>query len=258
MRSSFKQKIALIIMSGLTCWNFGAIISANSANNLNSSITENQEANKEDKYLEIYENFSKKFGMDKDKLIELLSLREGENNFKLIPISDSEEFTEFWKDLFVRADKNYMKYYATGKLKTDSQATADFNRRYNRMWNSNSKKNIKPFSMAFISAFNGDFAGEIVIGPVRGGENVVPEIGYVTSKKFCGKKITSNSLKILINFIKHLNKSGIYNIKTLRATAHSKNKASQKILSKCGFNAQKKLTYSFGRRPTKEYRLSIK
>ncbi len=259
MNSSFKQKIALTIMSSLICLNFPAVIHASELNELNTLATENKEStNEEEKYSDIYESFSKKLGIDKNELIELLSLKEGENNFKLIPISDSEEFTEFWKDLFVRANPDYMKYYATGKLKTNSQASADFKRRYTRMWNPNSKKIIKPFSMAFISTYNGEFAGEIVAGPIRGSKHIIPEIGYVTLQKFCGKHIASNGLKILIDFLKKLNELSIYNIKTLRATVHLKNYASQKVLSKCGFNAKKKLTYSFGGQPRKEYRVSIK
>jgi len=126
------------------------------------------------------------------------------------------------------------------------------------MWNPNSKENIKPFSMAFISVYNGKFAGEIAIGPLRGNKNISPEIGYVTLREFSGKHVTYNALKILIEFLKYLNSLKIYNISTLRATAHLKNIASQKILSKSGFTTTKKLISAFGKRPTKEYKLLIK
>lgn len=261
MKSSLKKYISSTIISSLIFLNFSVVIHADKFNELKTSETEiykSNNSNAENKYSNVYKKFSKKLGIDKNKLTKLLSLKEGKNNFKLIPISNSKEFTEFWKDLFVRANPNYMKYYASGKLKTNSQATADFKRRYNRMWNPNSKKNIKPFSMAFITTFNGEFAGEIVVGPIRGSKNIVPEIGYVILQKFSGKHIASKALKILIDFLKNLNNSNICNIKTLRATAHLKNYASQKVLSKCGFTAQKKLIYSFGGRPTKDYRLSIK
>ena len=81
--------------------------------------------------------------------------------------------------------------------------------------------------------FNGEFVGSIGISPEAGWKNHVAEIGYWIGEAYWGQGITTAALKLMTDYgISQLN------YKKLFAPVLGPNKASMRVLEKCGYGLE--------------------
>lgn len=164
----------------------------------------------------------------------------------LIPVMDIEKDKEFWRTLFCQ-DENYMKLFANGRKKTESDADAHFSKRMKGMWDSEGL----PQRLAFFSLYKGEHSGMICIGPLDGSA----ELSYITLKEFARNGIATASCKLALDLANHLVNMRKYECHEVWATCRCDNIGSAKVLQNVGLHlAEKDIRLPFGVRDV--YRLS--
>ena len=81
--------------------------------------------------------------------------------------------------------------------------------------------------------YNGEFVGSIGITSQIGWRNHVAEIGYWLGEEYWGKGIASESLRIMTDYA-----TSFLNYKKLFAPVLKPNKASMRVLEKCGYELE--------------------
>lgn len=183
-------------------------------------------------------DLAKHCGLKKEKLEEALSFEVSEKskffgeNCSLVPVCDRKEHLDCFLRVFSEARPEYMRYYASGKLKSAESVKAWFER---------AVKNIgqdSPKSATFLIKVGDNVVGRIGIGPLadRGKEDT--EIGYAIEEAYSHQGVMGKAVDSAIAFLTLLregDKKSMYDFTRLRATAKFDNKPSNKILCAKGF-----------------------
>ena len=188
------------------------------------------------------------YGLSEEKTKELMVFDINGASCALVPIMNTKEHKECMLSLFANADKNYMKYYLSGKLRSAASTEKWHAHEVNVM------KQKKPRSFVFIIDCDDESVGRIGVGPLHSTKGINGEIGYALKKEASGKGITTAAVKqtLLILDNAHSMPESVYKLKKLRATAKKDNKASNRILQKLGFELKPKLINN-GYGPENEY-----
>lgn len=167
-----------------------------------------------------------------EKLAPILLFKVKDKNCALVPICNIKEHKDCFTRIFSKSDPDYMKYYMSGKLKTE---------KYVLNWAARSFANINrkfPRSTTFLIKVEDKTVGRIGIGPLHSDKGKArPEIGYALEQSYSGQGIMSEAVNTTLNFLKHLRseKASKYEFTRLRATAKVDNVASNHILLSRGF-----------------------
>ena len=99
-----------------------------------------------------------------------------------------------------------------------------------RMWSGE-----LPRSLQFIIDFNNTSIGRIAVGPLYDRGKIDAEAGYALLEVYSGQGIMSRAASCLMDLLRYLVDTGVYDLKRIRATAKPGNTASNKILIKNNF-----------------------
>ena len=112
--------------------------------------------------------------------------------------------------------------------------------------------------MQFIIDFNNTSIGRIAVGPLYDRGKIDAEAGYALLEVYSGQGIMSRAASCLMDLLRYLVDTGVYDLKRIRATAKPGNTASNKILIKNnftksadmvddGYSPENEYFYSFGK-----------
>ncbi len=197
-----------------------------------AQITQNtpflSEKTNEDQYA-----YASHLDLDQQTLENLLTIKENNKEYKLIPAGKYTKDENYWTNL-VTNDENYIQtFFLNRKALTKIQAVLEYRNAINIMWN-----NKLPDELFFIATLNGDYAGILKCSGLSSGEDVT--IGYVTAKEYAGQGVATNSLKMFVELIKHLNKNEFCSVKKLLLWIFDDNPASIAVAQKNGFTCDEK------------------
>ncbi len=166
-------------------------------------------------------------------LAEVERVLQVSNDCRLVPLVASEEHKNCLIDIFSNSNKDYMKYYLDGKLRTPEQVIRVYYERalYN-LWGT-----PKACSLQFIIEYRNKSVGRIGVGPIRDRGDVDCEIGYAIEQEFSGRGLTTKCVKAILDLMQYMiyAQPKEYDFNKLRATAKRENYPSNHILNKLGF-----------------------
>lgn len=230
------KKILPIILSSSICFIFSGCNKNNPEENILSthienfkSSTTNNDNHLEDSGSSIKNNtkdnpfsFCTNIKLDEEKLKNLLKCKIGEKEYKLVPVMDNDEDKQYWKDL-VTKDENYVKTFFLGRhTLSEKDAEYMFRETIRHMW-----KTTPPIELFFKVYLNDERCGIFMCDYLDTDDEV--EFAYMTEKKFTNQKVASTSVKIIVDFLKYLNETKFYNIKTVSLWIFDENKASIQV-----------------------------
>lgn len=180
---------------------------------------------------------AKNCGLKEQKLRGILHFKASGRSCALVPLCDCNEHKQCFLRLFSYANPDYMKYYLSGQLKSPEYVNGWFSRSVR------STVRELPRSITFMIKTEDKVVGRVGIGPLQNRGGVNAEIGYAIEECYSGKGITKKAVMATLSFLAYLRNSNnkCYRFKKLRATAKVDNKASNHILSSCGFILSKNL-----------------
>lgn len=217
-----KRQLSYVLMCLLTICSVFIVGCSNSQQTPESPTFTSEEATKQYSYA-VY------LGLDKSTFEDLLTMKVDDNEYKLIPASNNSKYREYWTSL-VTKDENYVKLFFQNRQGVNrEQAISKFNNYIGAMWNFQGV----PDELFFITAVNGKFAGIIMCSGITSEDTVT--IGYITAKEYAGQGIATNSLKIMVKLIKHLNSTKFCHASAASVWIFDDNPASIAVANNNGF-----------------------
>ncbi|MGN1044280.1 MAG: GNAT family N-acetyltransferase [Acutalibacteraceae bacterium] len=220
-----KKKILVFALSILSS---GLLIGCSSITNNPTTNASEQTYSSQD-YENSFQSLSEVLNISKDELENKLTLKNNDNTYRLVPATNTSENLNFYKDLVVYGDKEYTKlYFQNKKMKDERQAENYYNSYMNEMW-----KKSPPDLYFFLTFLNNEPAGIISTSSLTDSKEIT--IGYITDQSKANKKVATNSLKILVEFLKYLKSANVYNYEKLSLWIFDENISSIKVAQNNGF-----------------------
>ncbi len=172
-------------------------------------------------------------GLSYKELKSMLCFEAKGKSCFLVPVCDCEEHKQCLLNLFSYADPDYMKYYKYFPMSPE-QVNELFSRALIKL------NQLSPTSITFFVKTQDKVVARIGLGPLNSYKNADSddaEIGYAIEESYSGQGIMTKAVDTTLKFLRYLRTCGNsgYDFEKLRATAMLNNKASNAILSKCGF-----------------------
>lgn len=226
----YKKKILLFILVPLST----NLLVGCAPNKVYQTTTDSKYIYQEKNYNSNFERLSKLLNVSKTNLENKLTLKNGEDIFKLVPATENSVDLDFYKDLVVYGDEEYTKlYFQNKKMKNEEQARNHYNSYMMDMW-----KKSPPSSLFFLISLNDERVGIISTGTLVSSDEIM--IGYVTEQSKANKGIATNALKIIVQLLKQMKDNNTYNYSKLSLWIFDENVSSIKVAKRNGFELSEK------------------
>lgn len=197
----------------------------------NNNIVQNQNENPVSRASSTESNrysYASRLNLDESTLENLLKTSQNGKEYKLIPAANSSKDLDYWTNL-VTTDKEYMQtFFLNRDLLDNRRATSQYDEIFESMW-----VETKPNTLLFIATLDGKYCGIIGCDEIK--DSSSPIVFYATSKEYKNQGIATNSVKMLINLLKHLNETKFYDIKSISVWIFDDNIASITVAKNNGF-----------------------
>ena len=210
----------------------------------NTEQSENNKHSDISEYSKNLNSYSLHLNLDRNALENLLTFKKEENEYKLIPATNSKKDLEFWINL-VTKDKDYIKTYFLNREPIDAdKARNKFNSTIKSMWYAE-----KPDSLMFIILLNNNYAGIIKCTDLS--VKNAATVGFITAKEYCGQGVATHGLRMFLELIKYLKDTKVCETQTISLWIFDDNLASLSVAKNIGFtfakydNKNKRARYDF-------------
>lgn len=226
----YKKKILIFILASLST----NLLIGCTPNKVYKTTDDSKYIYQEKNYNYSFERLSKLLNINKTDLENELTLKNGNNIFKLVPATQSSTDLDFYKDLVVYGDKEYTKlYFQNKKMKNEEQAKSHYSSYMTDMW-----KNSPPHSLFFLISLNDERVGIISTSALVSSDEVT--IGYITKQSKTNRGIATNSLKIIVQLLKNIKNNNTYKYSKLSLWIFDENVNSIKVAKRNGFELSEK------------------
>lgn len=186
-----------------------------------------------------YDNLAEKFKLSAQQFEKVLTRDSSQGVIKMIPLNSSVEHLHFFKKLLAFSDPEYIKYFWTGKLRTEDEVEMIVKSRLKDMW-----EEPVPVIMTFLVTLNDRFVGMCNIYSLNFSAGEQPKIGRVILQKYSGKGLGYHCTQATISLLRYLRSEGKYSFRELHSTVHPENIASMKSTMKSGFISDGEVTHT--------------
>lgn len=226
----YKKKLLIFILAPLST----NLLIGCAANEAYQTTSDSKYIYQEKNYNNNFERLSKLLNVNKINLEDKLTLKNGNDTFKLVPATETSTDLDFYKDLVVYGDEEYTKlYFQNKKMKNEEQANNYYNSYMMDMW-----KKSPPHSLFFLISLNDERVGIISTSTLISSDEIT--IGYITEQSKSNKGIATNSLKIMVQLLKYMKDNNTYNYSKLSLWIFDENVSSIKVAQRNGFELSEK------------------